>query len=57
MYVRVVGVRGERMPQRERQTYRGTVTDRRATSLRRFYAVGERGDVRVRKVRAKRAAR
>lgn len=45
------------MPQREVQTYRGTVTERRSRSRRRRLTVGEYGDVRVRKLRAKRGKR
>lgn len=45
------------MPQREVQTYRGTVTERRSRSRRRRFTVGEYGEVRVRKLRAKRGKR
>jgi hypothetical protein len=49
------------MPQRDRNTYRGAVTERRSRSVLRYHTMGETGqgrdDVRARKVRAKRAAR
>ena len=49
------------MPQRDRHTYRGAVTERRSRSVLRYYSNGvlgyQRDDVRARKVRAKRAAR
>lgn len=49
------------MPQRDRNTYMGAVTERRSRSVLRYYSTGETGqgrdDARARKVRAKRAAR
>lgn len=47
------------MPQRDRNTYIGAVTERRSRCVLRYYSTGETGqgrdDVRARKVRAKRA--
>jgi hypothetical protein len=49
------------MPQRDRSTYRGAVTERRSRMVLRYFTAGETGqgrdDVRARKMRAKRAAR